>query len=714
MKSLNAQIVGQANGAEVFLLSQQVEQFEGLTTSFALNPANPDPQYLGLVAAQNPLRLNTDVVLKDGRQIRCVESKNIFDFVPTLGSEKLNLNCDGQNVELKVWQQPASAAQRSFSATRQALTSGAGLVLTDVENPAGQLEITLSGNILTIAENSEKQLPAASVRLSENEISGFLNMRSALIVNCQTAYCSENQGPLSLVLKPDGEITGHRTFANNSSQAVFRLTGSEALRVATYNVENFWDDEPDNSTPYDDFSKDLSDWYSGKFAQRKALRIRDALLAAGLPDVAGLQEIESAANRGRAMEILKPVLAPLGYNYFALGQQSEDNPTAVTTAFISKYPILENTRLDFLFDSPNLSESDRPDFTGASRDPQRITVALPEGIPLMILNSHWKSKRDKSPVGDEMRQRIGTLIREHLADIGRIQGEIPAAIIMGDFNADYREIPVQSGLQLASTLAAARLDSNSLFNLWQTRSADRQGNYPHDAALNALDNMVVTQALLKNGALVLNQALTVTGDFGSASKKLRNGDGLPLRSQRHQIKDENRKLRTFHKDSGYSDHLPLVAEFKRSLSADRSIQPTIFSAPVESQNVTSLSVNSVPDARCSDSETRVLNSSDLASVLLIAERGACLEIRSNLQLRKTGLFNIAFELPAEAHSSAAERLVIVSADRAFGANKNWLRQTLQQSSGKTLTLLRGRVGLIDGVKALFISQPERDIVFAQN
>jgi hypothetical protein len=99
---------------------------------------------------------------------------------------------------------------------------------------------------------------------------------------------------------------------------------------------------------------------------------------------------------------------------------------------------------------------------------------------------------------------------------------------------------------------------------------------------------------------------------------------------------------------------------------------------------------------------------------LIAERGACLEIRSNLQLRKTGLFNIAFELPAEAHSSAAERLVIVSADRAFGANKNWLRQTLQQSSGKTLTLLRGRVGLIDGVKALFISQPERDIVFAQN
>jgi endonuclease/exonuclease/phosphatase family metal-dependent hydrolase len=711
MKTVTVQLNSNPSGVSHFLLTAQSSAFAGLSSAFAVDASLSGPQTSGIISAESGLHFSVDAILKNGRQVRCDEEKGLLDFIPSLNAERLNLNCEGTPVSLKISAQAAGESDVALIRTRQSLAEGASLLLANADEREHLLELTLKDNSMSIAERSSADFPPATVHFTAEEISGFLNSRAALNFPCQISACAENFGPLSITLKPDGEIIARRTVLKDSTQVVFRRAGSEGLRVATYNVENFWDDDAENSTPYNDFSKDLSDWYSGQFAQRKALRIRDALLAAGLPDVVGLQEIESAANSSRSLELLKPVLSPLGYNFYALGQQAGDNPTAVTTAFISKYPIIENTRLDFLFDSAELTADNRPDFTGASRDPQRVTVALPEGIGLTLINSHWKSKRDNSPVGDQMRLRIGALMREHLSDLGRIQGGPAAAIIMGDFNADYREAPVQQGLQLAPTLASARRDPSSLFNLWQTRPALRQGNYPHDSNLNALDNLVVTQPLLNAGSLTLNSSLMIAGDFGTSFKKLRNGDGLPLRSQRHQIKEDDGQLRTFHKDAGYSDHLPLIAEFRRSLSTAKVVEAAKFSQQIENQSISSLAVNPVPDSFCADGETRKLSRSEISSALLSASRGDCFEINSPLMLRKTGLFNVAFDLPAESHSAASERIVIISADRPFGANKNWLRQTLQQSSGKTLTRLHGRLGLIDGVKALFISRPAEDVVF---
>jgi len=720
VKKLSAHLNTTLPDVAVILLKDDSSEYSGLTSSFSINAQATQKQTLGLVRADTPLHFSGEVILKNGARIECRSGQRGALFFSMSDSRQHIFDCQGQTLSLSIETEILSANEFSAHSVNQSLSAGASLILTHVDDTEHMLELTLQEQTLTLAERGPSVHTTSKSIFSTNEIQAFLTAQTPLTIQCPTTLCAETSGPLTLTLKVDGEIVATRkrsaqtSSSKNLTQDVFRRSGSEGLRVATYNVENFWDDDAANSKPYDDFSSDLSDWYTGKFSHLKARRIREALLAAGLPDVVGLQEIESAANGSRSLEILKPVLAPLGYTYYALGQQASDNPTAVTTAFISKYPILENTRIDFLFESKQLTDENRNDFVGASRDPQRVTVGLPEGVGLMLLNSHWKSKRDKSPLGDTMRSQIGQLMRTHLSELARIQGQPVTAIIMGDFNADYRESSVQQGLQLAPTLAQARRSADSLFNLWQTKDASQQGDYPHDSALTAIDNLVVTQPLLSASPLVLSQSLRVVGDFGTAAKRLRNGDHLPFRSQRHQIKESDGRLRTFHKDMGYSDHLPLVVELGRSLSPTRMAQAFQFTSTIEEQHGPHLAMNKVNSAACETHETKPLTMPELSSALMSAERGDCFEISAPLSLRKTGLYNIAFDLPVESQLSASQRIIIVSADRPYGENKSWLRQTLQQSEGKTLLRLRGRLGIIDGVKALFVSDPTNDVLFAES
>jgi endonuclease/exonuclease/phosphatase family metal-dependent hydrolase len=698
-------------------LSSAEETHEGLTSHFSADARNSAPQILGLLAQTSKDPLPTKAVLLNGQRVECTTVTRKSALFGLLQASDSKAECGGRLVRFQVSREANNVDTLANHQLDISLHQGASLILVDVENPGQLLELTLRGNTASVAENNTRQNKPARVSFSNEEMNAFLQGRGTLEFPCTNTECANSLSPITITRKNNGDLVATRS--RNSQTALnavptkqtFRRSGSEGLRISSYNVENFWDDVPNNSKAYDDFSPELSNWYSEGFAERKARRIRDALLAAGLPDAVGLQEIESASNAGRSLELLKPLLAPLGYNYFALGQQSEDKPTAVTTAVVSKYPVLENSRLDFRFDSPALTDEKRDDFISASRDPQRVTIGLPEGLRIVLLNSHWKSKRDKSPLGDDMRRQIGQLMRNHLDELRNTADNVAwSGMIMGDFNADYRELPVQEGLKLAANLATARTAKNSLFNLWQTRNAEQQGDYPHDSELTAIDNIVVDQSFLTANPVVLALPLRVVGDFGEAGKLLRNGDNQPFRSQIHQIKDDSGLLKTFHKDMGYSDHMPLVVEFQRSLSSQRLLSAPNFSNSIEQQTAAALPKVAIPESACRDSETTIVTASEVLNAMTSAQRGDCLELNAQLLLRKTGLFNVAFDLQDNGTLKADERIVIITADRPYGLNRNWLRSTLQQSAGKSVTRLRGRLGIVDGVKAMFISQPQTDII----
>jgi endonuclease/exonuclease/phosphatase family metal-dependent hydrolase len=717
LNDLTATVRGSHPLAEQILLNAVSPQHAGLSSSYSLNPNDGTLQHLGLVQSIENLNLSAEAIFKNGQRSRCELSRKKQNLLSNSQKHSFVLNCTGQVLELDLDAKSTQAEPRATRVLQNLLLNSAGVFLHDKKLPSHKAELVVRQQTLIVSESAAGEQSQFSATLSAEQINALNSPSGVLQLPCPRSRCSDSNATISLSRSSDGSMRltlpriAPATHPAAGSAAVYEHAGADALRVASYNVENFWDDVPENSNAYDDFSAQRSDWYSEGFAVKKALRIREALLIAGLPDVVGMQEIESAGNSSRSLELLKPLLASLGYNHYALGLQGEDNPTAVTTAFISKYPIIENHRLDFRFDSEQLTAEEREDFINASRDPQRITVGLPEGLGLTLLNSHWKSKRDKSPLGDVMRQKIGELMRDHLQLLAKTHGRTPLAMIMGDFNADYREASVQNGLRLAPTISLARQSDDHLFNLWQSRPAQEQGDYPHDGQLTAIDNLVVTRPLLTDSPLVLAQPLFVAGEFGVAAKFLRNGDFLPFRSQRLQIKDADGTLRTFHRDHGYSDHLPLIAELKRSGLSSANISGRVFDESVENQQVAQLGNVAVPAAACLDSETRSADSSTVTDVLSAAQRGDCLLIQARLTLRKTGLHNVAFDLDARENLTARDRIVILSTDRAFAQNKQWLRSTLQQSAGKVVTRVRGRVGMIDGVKALFISEPAADITF---
>jgi endonuclease/exonuclease/phosphatase family metal-dependent hydrolase len=686
--------------ASIVLLPQATASADGLTIAYSFSLASAqDEQILGL--STQPQIENVSVLARtaDARVVSC-ESALSKASQSEQNEKFMTAQCGTERVVLKLKMSPAQADRLAETHLLQALSAGARVPLRSLTDI---IELSLGSAAVTLHRNGTSR----SFSITDQQKSELLSARRGLTLNAANSSicsgpCSELAGDFQL--EHDSAGTLKLTLMNAAvGQKTYRFTGSESVRVASYNVENFWDDVSDNSTPYDDFSASLSNWYSDNMAAKKSARVRDALLAAGLPDVVGLQEIESAENKSRSLEILKQDLAPLGYNYYALGQQADDNPTAVTTAFVSKYPLLENQRIDFLFKDSSLPEEKQKDFIDASRDPQRVTINLLQNKTITLVNSHWKSKRDKSPVGDDMRKSIATLLREHLLGLEKASGRAVNALVLGDFNADYREAPVREGLGLSRSLAEARKNPDALFPLWMTLPASEQGSYPHDSHLQALDNIIINRTLLSSNDLVLAGPLQIVGKNQKGDSLLINGDGLPLRSQLRKYKGSDDLIRTVHFNAGYSDHLPLVAEFR--YGSGQNSTAFAFAPAIETQTIDALpNVENTGEA-CLDTDAQRLSPESLQS----APRGSCVLLEGvALTLQKTGLYNISFVVN-NAQESNGPMKVIVTADRAFGANKEWLRSNLQTSEGKTLLRLRGHVGLVEGNLAIFIHDPKTDI-----
>jgi len=451
---LTAQVISSSSVLQSLLISfPQHSSPAEISNSFYLNANSSLDQVLGAVANSKLLPIRVQARTRQGELIECNsivhgENKNNQTNIP------LQISCSGAIIEILISSQLASAEQLANSLMIKALEAGASLTLSSGNESA---ELTMHSNELILHKDGLLH----RIKISEQQKTDFIDNKQNLTFNiqnptCQAKPCNDSSDFFQLIRGGNGELMLSQGNMSAKNRKTFSFDFTRTLKVSSYNVENFWDDLPHNSNSYDDYSQSFSNWHSDKLAFKKAARIRTALLSAGLPDVVGMQEIESAGNKSQTLELLKPVLSDLGYTYYALGQQNEENPTAVTTAMISKYPIIENSRLDFIFTADELPETEQKDFSGASRDPQRVTVALPEGTVFSILNSHWKSKRDKSPVGDVMRKKIASLMRSHVDELYNADGTPAAAIIMGDFNADYREAPVQEGLELSTSLAEAR------------------------------------------------------------------------------------------------------------------------------------------------------------------------------------------------------------------------------------------------------------------
>jgi exonuclease III len=345
--------------------------------------------------------------------------------------------------------------------------------------------------------------------------------------------------------------------------------------IASYNLQNFWDANP-NNTPeewekylrtlpknerknlkhiqYQDYSQKKSNWYSPYILKAKIDNIIKVLELCKYPDIVALQEIESANNKSEVFETryddkhtFKSKLQELGYKYFLIGPQDPYNPVSVTTAFISKIEIKNKAPIIIEFSPHNSS----------ARDLQVVELRLPRER-VLLFNNHWKSKRGAS--SSIIREHIATELK-HRIEFERKNKIQTHIIVLGDLNSSHFESPLNTLGTTGNERLMLNKKSPLLYNLWFELEEKSRWEHSFDGTRSTLSHILISDSLYQDrGFRYLNQSFRVVGQERPEKNTLLSADGQPFRWQ-----IQNYYSFSYHIGKGYSDHLPLLAKFKYTL-----------------------------------------------------------------------------------------------------------------------------------------------------
>ncbi|WP_345991984.1 endonuclease/exonuclease/phosphatase family protein [Sulfurimonas sp. HSL-1716] len=310
------------------------------------------------------------------------------------------------------------------------------------------------------------------------------------------------------------------------------------IKIATYNVENLFDLKKSGYEYKEYIPNTVSQWnqknYTAKIKNTaKVIKDIDA-------DIIALQEIESY----EAFIDLKNQIKRDGlyYRYYALADAKN---TTVKVGILSKYKILYKKEIPI-------------NATFRYRNILEVKLDV-EDEPLYVFVNHWKSKSGKE------RERVlcAKKLYERIKEIGFDKN----IIALGDFNSDYAEkyklsryhnnTNGRTGIndilhtdELKNKADKTSTCKNCLYNLWYDTDEAKRYTYIYGKRKEALDNIIITPKLLHNKKLhyIEGSIQTFTTDYLVVKNKI----------NRWQM---SRRKPHKHLGKGYSDHLPLTAEF---------------------------------------------------------------------------------------------------------------------------------------------------------
>jgi endonuclease/exonuclease/phosphatase family metal-dependent hydrolase len=238
---------------------------------------------------------------------------------------------------------------------------------------------------------------------------------------------------------------------------------SGVVRLATYNVENLFDDKDDPAISGDIDDKAMTTPPERMAALAATIRALDA-------DVLALEEVES---KEALLWFRDGYLKELGYEHVASVDAGDGR--GIEQAVLSRYPITATRnwpeeRIDDMRDKRPGKESEwSSPKTGRwpqrwARSPLEVEVTLPDGKPLTLFVVHHKSGADFDAQRELEALQVIEIVRERLAkEPGR------RLAILGDFNATPGKKSVKAyfdaglGLVNAYERRFERGDSRDLF-----------------------------------------------------------------------------------------------------------------------------------------------------------------------------------------------------------------------------------------------------------
>lgn len=535
----------------------------------------------------------------------------------------------------------------------------------------------------------------------------------------------------------------------------------DIVTIGSYNVENLWDGVA-NNTPnlwrsfkkslskedryyfprqlqYRTYSSGSSNWYSPEILMAKIQNTVEGIIFAGQPDILALQEIESSGNKSQIWtmkysktQTFKEKLQELGYSHFIIGQQDPKNPVAVTTAFISKYPIksLPEVRINF----PTKSTSDR--------DIQVIEAQF-SGNKLIAFNTHWKSKWGGN---DALRIYTAKKLRERVLS-ERKKDPHADIVVLGDLNTAYFERPMITLGATGNKRKMLKVSLKSLYNLWYDLRPNERWEHSFNGVRSTLCHILLSDTLFDHrGLQYIDRSFRVVGHSKAEAKKLLGPNGTPFRWQ---ISREKGKY--IHKGIGYSDHLPLVASFrvipKSTLNKNKKVK-------LYNPSRRSLRKKEIPFLLDEVKVCRVAESIDYKSLdwkQANKHIGRCIKINFNQNeeapvLKTRGLYKSTFvTLPLESRNRNKKIKINIglAMNRSFDwrpnidderitlddiknlsskyhskkwdprSNKCFFRRVLQRKGGNLRKAI-GRIGYNNGYLSLFLASREKKFLSLEN
>lgn len=426
-------------------------------------------------------------------------------------------------------------------------------------------------------------------------------MKTKIMFSNKAAIITEQ--PIHLKKKKHGILEiqlGIKTIFNKTKKPVIL---KHSINIGTLNTLHFWDGNKSNTKEeqlyiYDLFRPEFSNWYDPEIQKAKAKSIIKEIRFMGIPEIIGFQEIESARGKSELFKkgtAFRKELELLGYQYFLLGTQEKDNPVAITTAFISRYPMTNGTIPfnvnDKTFRKFSSKEKNIAHYT--TRDIQVATLKIGQS-ETFIYNNHWRSQGCHNLKSCHLSEQIRIANAKTLKrEIKKTTKKNPLAdiIILGDMNVKYSHELLRVLGSTGNEMAIQKGADGRFYNLWHELPPTKRWEVSHQGRHGTLEQMLIASSLYDNvGLQYQDNSFRVTGHTGEAKKAMINADGNPFRWQSIRLRlnqipkslsnpikkilknrgcsedDMKSKRRcrvcyTKFTGAGFTDHLPLVATF---------------------------------------------------------------------------------------------------------------------------------------------------------
>ena len=313
------------------------------------------------------------------------------------------------------------------------------------------------------------------------------------------------------------------------------------ITVASYNVENFFDLKKDNSEYTEFIPNTKNQWNQRNFN----IKLNNLLKVISDIDanIIALQEIEN-----RDLMILLSKKLPQ-YKYYSFVKYPN---SAVGVGILSKIEIKSNSTIDVKF-------------TSRLYRPILETTFTYENIEFKVFNNHWPSKA----APESYRIKYAKSLQDRLLQLTQDYDYI----LLGDFNSNYNEYQTfrnNSKLNNSSSITGINQILNTTydnkfvtyddiskynkrvhFNLWLDLPTNERFSTKFRGQNNTPDSIILAPALFdtKRVSYIPNSFKVFKPDYLYNNKDI------------YRWEMSGKKYDKIHKGSGFSDHLPIYAEF---------------------------------------------------------------------------------------------------------------------------------------------------------